>query len=652
MNRIKQMRTRREWLILGVAMLVPLHELISLFMEYGWGTVRNQLVEALAGVGAIVLMLLAWKVRKKSLTKAALLGTASMLLVLVKDYYPAETVFRVLFLILTPLALAGLRRLLMRKTSNEKRALLFGAAGWTALALLVRLLWSYLTRHDLDDAWASLGILLAGTAMWSYLMLRPCPDEDERKSRLRRAWLLLALFCFWMLGEFRLTGMIYGTCCYSLYWYSLPLIYAGVLRLLNKKLLGNTRRDLAYFAFCALVFWDNMSGRHYGPSGEIFYLLMPLIVYACELPREEKTLSSHLLPPAYVLLCCGLTFAESERLRTVLYNIGGPAIGIPEGPRVDWLGYRLAGLKGFFTGDMQEYWSLAGLPEDEYALLCDLTENQGWQHSWWWFFILVPIIAAVAVLLLRTRWENPALNRSKGYLAGGWLLRMAILVPSVLFRYSSIGVALPFDTSLMDFLALWLLFDRNRDLRGSAQNSRHMQGNKELKMTEKKGILILSGNAVVNALSKPVYLWAGKFDEDRELIFSKAYEIEPNHYGEGISNVTFRVHSRKFKDLSFLNGKTLQEYPDHNEIRRHADGTKFYFSYESIPTFDSGDREWDSMSHLAVYADDEGINMIHCRHGYAIPKIKVYIGLKKSIPAFNLWLERLGCADRPGNNQE
>lgn len=645
MNRIMHLRTRREWLIIGVAMLVPVHELISLFMEYGWGTVRNELVEALAGVGAIVLMLLAWKVRKQSLTKAALLGTASMLLVLMNDYYPAETEFRVLFLILTPLALAGLRRLFMRKTPNEKRALLFGAAVWMALVLLIRLRSSYPSWRRIDAAWISLLILSAGTAVWAYLFLRPCPDRDEYERRLRWAWLLLALFCFWMLGDYRMTGMIYGSCWYSLYWYSLPLVYAGVLRLLNKKLLGNTRRDLAYFAFCTLVFWDNMSGRHYGPSGEIYYLLMPLIVHACELPREEKTLSSHLLPIAYVLLCCGLTFAESQRLRTVLYNIGGPAIGIPESPRVDWIGYRLAGLKGFFTGDMQEYWALAGLPEDEYAIMCSVAEDRGWQYSWHWFFMLLPIIAAVAVLLLRTRWENPALNRSKGYLAVGYLLRMAILIPSVLFQYMSSGVALPFDTSLMDFLVLWLLFDRNRDLRGSAQNSRHAQGKKGLKMTEKKDILIMSGNAMVNALSEPVYQWAGRLDEDRELVFSKAYEIAPTHYGEGISDVVFRVHSREFKDLSFLYGETLQEYPNHNEIRRHADGTKFYFSYESIPTFDSGDREWDSMSHIAVYADDEGINMIHCRHGYAIPRIKVYIGLKKSIPAFNLWLERLGGTD-------
>ncbi len=191
---------------------------------------------------------------------------------------------------------------------------------------------------------------------------------------------------------------------------------------------------------------------------------MPLIVCAWELPREQKTLSSHLLPPAYGLLCCGLTFALSQRIRTVICRLGGPAIGIPEGPRTDWLGYRLAGLKGFFTGGMQEYWSLAGLPEEEYALLLSFPEEHGWQDAWRWFFLMVLITAAAALLLLRTRWEDPLMNRSKGFLAAGFLLRMAILVPSVLFQHISRGVAMPFGTSLMDFLVLWLLFDRNRAL--------------------------------------------------------------------------------------------------------------------------------------------------------------------------------------------
>ena len=163
-------------------------------------------------------------------------------------------------------------------------------------------------------------------------------------------------------------------------------------------------------------------------------------------------------------------------------------------------------------------------------------------------------------------------------------------------------------------------------------------------MTE--DVVIIQGNVIVKEISKPIFEWSGKADDDRELVFNRAYEIAPPYLGEGISNMVFRVHNREFKDLSFLNGETLQEYPHHNEIRKHADGTKFMFSYNNIPTFDSGDREWDSAVHITVYADESGINLIHCRHGYKVPRIKVYIGLQKSIPAFTEWLEKLENADQ------
>ena len=165
-------------------------------------------------------------------------------------------------------------------------------------------------------------------------------------------------------------------------------------------------------------------------------------------------------------------------------------------------------------------------------------------------------------------------------------------------------------------------------------------------MADGKEVVVLSGKAEVKVISKPVYKWEGKTGEDRELVFRSAYVIAPPGLGEGVSSVAFRVHTREFCDLSFLKGETVQKYPGNKEIRRYADGTPFMFSYERIPTFDSGDREWDSACHLAVYADADGINMIHCRHGYKVPRIEVYIGLVKSIPAFTEWLERLGCTNR------
>ena len=164
-------------------------------------------------------------------------------------------------------------------------------------------------------------------------------------------------------------------------------------------------------------------------------------------------------------------------------------------------------------------------------------------------------------------------------------------------------------------------------------------------MVENKDIEILSGDARINNLSDCSYKWPGQPGEYCKLIFEEAYEIEPIRLGAGLSDLTFRVHGREFKDLSFLKGKILQEYLGDYDIRRHPDGTIFLFSYEEIPTFDSGDREWDSMRHIAVYADESGINMLHCTHGYLLPRIQVYIGLWKSSPTFTEWLKLLGCAD-------
>lgn len=165
-------------------------------------------------------------------------------------------------------------------------------------------------------------------------------------------------------------------------------------------------------------------------------------------------------------------------------------------------------------------------------------------------------------------------------------------------------------------------------------------------MPDNQDIVILSGEATVTSLSKPSYQWAGRINEDRELIFKHAYKIERRSWDRGIENCFYRVHNREFKDLSCMSGDTLQKFPDDYEIREHADGTKFMFSYGSIPTFDSADREWDSMCHTAVYCDDYGINMIRCRHGYKIPHIEIYLGLIKSIPGFSAWLKLLGCDDR------
>ncbi len=464
MSKLVKMRTRQEWRILALALIVPVLMLSFYALRYGWVPARNELVEALAGVAALCLMFQAWKVHKESLTKGVLFGTASTLFLLASNYYPDEDRLLVFMVMAAPLSLEGLKRLLLKKYEKEQ-AIIRACVTWLVITVLSCVLWAFLTWNSKDETYPVLFAQLIETAAWSLLAVREYADEAERTKKRWRAWLLCLLFCYWVLGERTLKGMFFNTVWYSLYWYSLPLIYAWLLRWLEKQQLSRRNVGLIYFAFCLIVFWNNMSGLHDGPSGEIFFLLMPLIVYAGEKRREENRVSTYALPLLYALVCGVMTFLKSERLRTVLYNLGGPAIDIPNAPRVDWFRYRLGGFKSFFIGNVYYYEGQLGFQDFEHAVDYNALEEPVYPYFWLYFLVLVLVVAAVSILLLRMRWSDAALNRSKNYLATSYLLRAAIIIPGVLLMYGVSGVAFPFEPySMMDLLILWLLFEKHRSV--------------------------------------------------------------------------------------------------------------------------------------------------------------------------------------------
>lgn len=455
MSKLLHIRTPQERRILALSLIVPVLMLAFYAVQYGWLPARNELVEALAGIAAVCLMLQAWKIRKQSLAKAVLFSSASTLFMLASDYYPEEDRFLVVLVMTAPLCLEGLKRWYLKKREKEQ-AIIRACITWLVIAAAGCTLWALVTGNGAEELYPIAFAQLIETAAWSLLAARDYSGEEERTKTLWRAWLLCVLFCYWVLGERTLRGMFYNTPWYSLYWYSLPLIYAWLLRLLKKQQLSSRVVCLAYFAFCLVVFWNNMSGRHKGPSGEIYFLLMPLIVHAGEKRRDEKSVSTYGSPILYALVCAWMTFLKSERLRMVLYNLGGPAIDIPNSPRVDWLSYRLGGLRSFFAGNIYYY---EGQPGADNIIDTALIEEPVYPYYWLYFFILVLVVAVVSILLLRMRWSDSAHNRGKNYLAVSYLLRMAIIIPGVLFMYGVSGVAFPFEPfSLMDLLVLWLLF--------------------------------------------------------------------------------------------------------------------------------------------------------------------------------------------------
>lgn len=170
-------------------------------------------------------------------------------------------------------------------------------------------------------------------------------------------------------------------------------------------------------------------------------------------------------------------------------------------------------------------------------------------------------------------------------------------------------------------------------------------------MDSKRDIQILQGDVNVKMLDKTDFLWFQTDDKRNILVFEKAFEISYENSDKGIRDCTYMVRGRTFTDLSCMKGETIKEIEgkehtdDVYEVRAYPDGGRFIYHSIIKPTFDSGDREWDHYGALAVYADEQGINLIHCSYGYKIPRIKIYLGLKKAGPFFAPILEYLQCSD-------
>ena len=163
-------------------------------------------------------------------------------------------------------------------------------------------------------------------------------------------------------------------------------------------------------------------------------------------------------------------------------------------------------------------------------------------------------------------------------------------------------------------------------------------------------VIILSGNNVVlDPVEEKTYVWREpNFETKMTLEFSQVYELRHTDWSEGIRNCVWQLNGRTFQDMSCLNGEVIKKFHtkrnDYSyQLRQYSDGKKFLFYCEEIPTFDSGDREWDSMDYRALFYDDCGINLVHCHEGYKLPRINICVGLKKASPEIMRWLIYIGC---------
>lgn len=159
----------------------------------------------------------------------------------------------------------------------------------------------------------------------------------------------------------------------------------------------------------------------------------------------------------YTVGCAAWTFFSNERLREILFYLGGPAIRISTTVREDWLGYHWMAAKSFFRGDIGVMdAAFAGTLNDHYHLFF-YGDNPLFPYA---VAILGAMIALAVLelgLLVQRKPTNPCTARCQTYLAVGLAVRMVLASLSMIGMFQSYPVNFPFTGAAVLDLSIFLL---------------------------------------------------------------------------------------------------------------------------------------------------------------------------------------------------
>ena len=124
------------------------------------------------------------------------------------------------------------------------------------------------------------------------------------------------------------------------------------------------------------------------------------------------------------------------------------------------------------------------------------------------------------------------------------------------------------------------------------------------------------------------------------LTFQSTYTEE--NLGSGMDGYTYTFNRRTYRDTESLRVGPLEEIFKNVYLTADAYGEKVLRTYKQIPTFDSGDREWDSMELEYLFFDGKQIHLVVMRGGYRIAKLTFYEKLVSADIRMKPVFEKLG----------
>lgn len=128
--------------------------------------------------------------------------------------------------------------------------------------------------------------------------------------------------------------------------------------------------------------------------------------------------------------------------------------------------------------------------------------------------------------------------------------------------------------------------------------------------------------------------------ETYTLMFARKWMV-PGSGGTDRANATYRLGGRTYTGLKTVYKAMVEELSEGCLIGMDAFGGKILYQYGAVPTFDFGDRKWDSVRGSFLISDGINIDLLRFNKGYCVGTIEVYERLLSADESIKLWLERL-----------
>ena len=112
--------------------------------------------------------------------------------------------------------------------------------------------------------------------------------------------------------------------------------------------------------------------------------------------------------------------------------------------------------------------------------------------------------------------------------------------------------------------------------------------------------------------------------------------------GGGMDGYTYSYNGRTYQDVQPFTTEPIEKLSENVSIARDVFGDMVLKRYTKIPTFDSSDREWDSVEIEYLMFDGKDINLIIMRGGYRIAYLTFYEKLLTADARMKPIFEKLG----------